>query len=84
MRPSLEAAVIGRHGTKHGGRDLADEVAAAKTGLLNPRWVEALQGWPLGFLGLPPEVAGPLLAALRKKPGSRRAPADASPAAPTS
>jgi hypothetical protein len=58
--------------------------ATAAAGLLNPRWVEALQGWPLGWTGLPSAIAGPLLAALRKKPGSRRAPADASQGAPTS
>lgn len=51
---------------------------AAAPGLLNPRWVEALMGWPLGFLGLPPEVLGPLVAALRKRRGSRREPADES------
>jgi hypothetical protein len=53
-------------------------------GLLNPRWVEALMGWPLGLVGLPSTVAGPLLAALRKRRGSRRAPAVDSREEPTS
>lgn len=44
-------------------------------GLLNPRWVETLMGWPMGFLGLPPEVLGPLVVALRKRRGSRPEPA---------
>jgi hypothetical protein len=101
VRPSLEAAAKqwstptatdgdGRgiwknreaspHATQGGKPRLSEDLGS----LLNPRWVEALMGWPIGFLGLPSEVAGPLLAALRKKPGSRRAPADASPVAPTS
>ncbi len=61
-----------------------DGTALAGGKMLNPRWVEALQGWPLGIVGLPSEIAGQLLAALRKKAGSRRAPAASSPAAPTS
>lgn len=43
-----DAKRVGRYGTKHGGRNLNDEVG----GQLNPAWVEWLMGFPLGFTDL--------------------------------
>ena len=51
------AARVGRFGTKHGGRNLNDEIAKNEhltTGQLNPEWVEWLMGWPIGWTGLEP------------------------------
>jgi hypothetical protein len=47
---------------------------AMRGGVLNPRWVEALMGWPLRLLslGLPSVVIGQLRAELRSYRGSRR------------
>lgn len=70
-----------------GGHCSADKTPTSRQGsrglkgLLSPRWVEALQGWPLDYLGLPSTIAGPVLAALRKRRGNRRAPAVPSEAA---
>lgn len=36
---------VGRFGTKHGGRNLNDDVG----GKLNPDWVECLMGYPVGW-----------------------------------
>lgn len=68
------------------GRAITTEDAQAIRGgrMLNPRWVEALMGWPVGFVSLPSTITGPLLAALRKRAGSRPAPAVPSEAEPTS
>jgi hypothetical protein len=41
-------ARVGRYGTKHGGRNLNDEIG----GQLNPTWVEWLMGFPLGWTDL--------------------------------
>jgi hypothetical protein len=68
------------HATRGGMPRLTEDLGA----LLNPHWVEALMGWPTGLTGLPSAIAGPLLAALRKRRGSRRAPAAACPDARTS
>lgn len=41
--------------------DCLDADVAEKTpGSLNPDWVEALMGWPIGWSGLPHEARGPL------------------------
>lgn len=45
-------------------------------GLLSPRWVEALMGWPLNFLGLELPGFGRRAEDKNKKPGSRTEPAD--------
>jgi hypothetical protein len=43
---------VKRFGTKHGGRNLNDEVVKKEGldgGWLNPQWVEWLMGWPMGW-----------------------------------
>jgi hypothetical protein len=48
---------IDRYGTAHGGRNLNDAATYAEgqdTGLLNPAWVEWLQGFPAGWTDLSP------------------------------
>ena len=78
---------VGRFGTAHGGRDLADEAtlgatqAGQATALLNPAWVEALLGFPEGWTAV--LAAGPPRQASRRRRGSRPAPSpQAGPAAP--
>jgi DNA (cytosine-5)-methyltransferase 1 len=47
---------VGRFGSKHGGRNLNDEVAACAQGTgggnLSPMWVEWLMGFPIGWTDL--------------------------------
>jgi hypothetical protein len=44
---------------KGGGKDCLDADVAEKTpGSLNPDWVEALMGWPIGWSGPPLEESG--------------------------
>jgi hypothetical protein len=48
---------VGRFGTKHGGRNLTDEVMVAGlsgSGSLNPRFVEELMGFPIDHTALKP------------------------------
>ncbi len=52
-----QAKRVGRYGTKHAARNLNDEIVAASgqpTGQLNPRFVEWLMGWPIGWVSLEP------------------------------
>jgi len=78
---------VGRFGTRHGGRDLADEAtpepaqAGQATALLNPAWVETLMGFPQGWTRV--LAAGPPRQGTRRIRGSRPAPPAASPAAPS-
>jgi len=67
---------VGRHGTKHGDRNLNDETVSTPGSCLNPAWVEALMGFPDGWTWLP--TAGRPRPARRSR-GSRPAPSEAAP-----
>lgn len=47
---------VGRYGTKHGGRNLNDEVADESSGSLSPRFVEELMGFPIDHTALSPSA----------------------------
>lgn len=53
--------------------DATVQAAEARTGRLNPDWVEHLMGWPAGWSGLPTAVFGRMAKAQRRLGGKRRA-----------
>ncbi len=68
------------------GPNLNDVVTTTTGGtgtLLNPRWVEGLMGWPIGWTGLPASVIGRLRQEKRRASGKPRGPARAIPAEST-
>lgn len=56
---------VGRFGTKHGGRNLNDEMG----GKLNPTWVEWLMGFPVGWTELSASEMRSFLTSRRKSVG---------------